>query len=89
MHVAAQITLIICFTLVLITLIGKRNPPTANADVKGDKPTPEQKKLMDAAFFSSADWLVQKDSPTFLCIVDRQTGKIQFIPKDGTIPIEK
>jgi hypothetical protein len=60
-----------------------------NADAKGSKPTPEQKKLMDAAFFSSPDWLVQKDTPTFLRIVDRRTGKVQFIPKDGTVPIEK
>ena len=89
MTVAVQITLIVCVTLVLITYINRLNPPSANADVKGDKPTPEQKKLMDAAFFSSADWLVQKDSPTFLRIVDRQTGKVQFIPKDGTISIEK
>lgn len=49
----------------------------------GVRPTRQQKKLMQEWSLNSADWLVTKDTPEFMEIVNRWSDKtIKTIPKE-------
>lgn len=49
--------------------------------IRGRKPTYEERKLLTAYGHDTYEWLVTKNTPLFIEIVNRETGKILIIEK--------
>lgn len=47
----------------------------------GKKPTVAQSKMITAAGFHHLGWLIVKDTPTTMVILNRETGEIREIAK--------
>lgn len=51
--------------------------------MKGKKPTWQERKILEKAGYDIYEWLVQKNAPTFLQIVNRETKEEVKIDKCG------
>lgn len=49
--------------------------------MKGKKATREQRKLISKAGLDTYVWMVQKDAPTFIQLLNKDTGEIKTIQK--------
>lgn len=49
----------------------------------GQKPTYEQRKLIQSARLDSHDWLVVKDTPTEMVLINRYVNTTKTINKKG------
>lgn len=52
--------------------------------MQGKKPTYNQRNFLKAYRLNPANWLVQKDAPSFMQIVHRYSGNVRRIRKTGT-----
>ena len=49
--------------------------------MKGKNPTRMQRKVMEANNLKSDEWLIQKDSPKFMQVVNRKSKEEKVIQK--------
>lgn len=49
--------------------------------MKGKKPTREQRKFLSSIGYDTVVWLVQKDTPTMMQLVHKDTGEEKIIKK--------
>lgn len=50
--------------------------------MQGKKPTYEQRKFLERNDLDTYEWLVQKDTPNFMQLVSKESGKTITIEKD-------
>lgn len=49
--------------------------------ISGRKPTYEERKIINCAKLDTYKWLVQKNTPTFLQLINRESGEVKILEK--------
>ena len=49
--------------------------------MNGKKPTYAERKILERNGLNALEWLVQKNSPTFMQLVNRESGEVRKIEK--------